>query len=385
MQCLSFKTSSSRVTSPQTLDLHSYPPLSQAGTSTEGTPRSSTQASPPILTREYTLAVQSNSYSEIWSRIHDISEVHDREQVETVNGNGVVGGAHQFLLSQLLQPNRESVEEALRHAKPNTLTRLVSTYFDHSENTTNRCLVLFRTLDRARVLYAPIHELLDVLPDDTDSFTQSQCNRAFDIFLQFDGLDNPFPCPGSDNFIEMRRCFSQLKQQLERRLNKSRSRVRLLHRSTAASAVCLIGTVIAVAITTAFVATHALAAIVATPFCTACVPCGLKKKELARMAQLDAAAMGVFVLNHHLRTVDSLVVSLYNAVESDKDLIRLGLESGRDRYLFHGVVKQLHKSRLSFTEQLKDLEEHIFLCFNAVNKARSFLLRAIHLPDSSNS
>ncbi|GLU18692.1 hypothetical protein SLE2022_349770 [Rubroshorea leprosula] len=364
MQCLSFKASSSRITSPQTLDLHSYPPLSQAGTSTEGTPRSSIQASPAIdLTSEFARAVQSNSFGEIRSRVHDIIGVHEQEQVEIVNGNGVVGAAHQLLLSQLLQPNRESVEEALRHAKPNTLTRLVSTYFDHSENTTNRSLVLFGTLGRARLLYADIDELLDVLPDDPDSFTQSQCNRAFDIFLQFDRLDNPFPCPGSDNFIEMDRCFSQLKQQLERRLNRSRSRVRLLHRSTAASAVCLIGTVIAVAITTAFVATHALAAIVATPFCTACVPCGLKKKELARMAQLDAAALGVFVLNHHLRTVDSLVVSLYNAVESDKDLIRLGLESGRDRYLFHGVVKQLHKSRLSFTEQLKDLEEHICLCF----------------------
>ncbi|XVF13820.1 hypothetical protein REPUB_Repub09cG0001200 [Reevesia pubescens] len=384
MQCLSFKsstTTSSFQTQTQTIDPNSCSPLSQ-GNSTDGTPRSSTTHPSPTfnLSREYTLAVQTNSYNEIRSRIEE------HVQVENVTENG---DTHQLRLSQVLLPNRDCVHQALRHTNPKaTLTRLVSTYFDHSENITTLCLFLYQCLCRARTLYAPITDLLQVFPYDLNSINQSQCNWAFDVFLHFDSLDNPFPSPDTHNFNQMRRSFSQLKEQLDHRLHKSRSRVRFLHRATTGSAICLIGTVVGVVVSAVVISTHALAAIVglvATPLCPVYVPTHPKKKQLAHMAQLDAAAKGAYVHNNDLDTIDRLVAWLYTAIEGDRQLIRFGLERGRDIYPIHEVVKHLRNNHDNFFDQLEELEEHICLCFKAVNKFRANLLDQIHLHQSSNS
>ncbi|CBI40808.3 hypothetical protein VitviT2T_026834 [Vitis vinifera] len=375
LQCLSLKSSAS--TSTTTVPVEN---------SREDTPRSISQTSPTVnLTREYTLAVQTNSYNEIWSKIHvrhqddytntDPDQDTDGEREEDVQ---------QLRLAHVLRPDRECVQDALRHARSNTLTRLVSDYFDHSENTSQLCLLLHRSVHHAHSLYSPLHDLLDILPLDSDSLTQSQCNQAFDVFLQFDSLDNPFPCPDSHNFRDMRRCFSQLKEQLDGHIRKSRSKIRLICRATAGSAFCFIGTAVGVAISAVAIATHTLVALIA-PLSTVFLPPRLSKKELAHGAQLDAAARGTYVLCHDLGTIDSLVAWLHTAVEGDKRLIRLGLEGGRDKHTIQEVAKHLCKNHLYFLHQLKDLEEHICLCFTTVNRARSLLLREIDLHQSSNS
>ncbi|XP_059449110.1 UPF0496 protein At3g19330-like isoform X1 [Corylus avellana] len=374
LHCLSLKSSPS-TSSPALPPPH--PPQSQ-GNSTQDTPRSSAQASPAAnLTREYTLTVQSNSYNEIWSRIHPTTTTTTVHNEET----------HQLLLAQVLHPNRECVEDALRHAKSNTLTALVKAYFDHSENATHLCLLLHHSIYRARVIYNPLHALLDVLPLDSDSqshsslLTQSQCNRAFDLFLQFDHLDNPFPSPESHNFNDMRCCFSQLKQQLDSRIRRSRSRIRFLRRATASSAVCVVCTAVGTAVA---VAAHTLVAFVAGTFCTAYLapPHKFTRKEAAHLAQLDAALRGTYVLNNELDTIDRLVARLHNAVDNDKFLIRLGLERGREKHPIMEVIKQLGKNHLNFLQLLQDLEEHICLCFNTVNRARALLLQEVHLHQS---
>lgn len=201
----------------------------ETGDSTDHTPSTSTQPSPAInlARREYSLALQSDSYNEIWSTIRD----HHVDQVDQ-HPEDQDGGV--LLLERVLQPNRECVEAALRGVKPNAITRLVSAYFDHSENTTHLCLDLHRCLLLARALYAPLHDLVDLLAsDDSPSLNQSQCDRAFDIFLQFNSLDNPFPSPDSQNFDHIRGCFSQLKLQLDRRIHHSRSAVRSFFRASA--------------------------------------------------------------------------------------------------------------------------------------------------------
>ncbi|KAG5553230.1 hypothetical protein RHGRI_011180 [Rhododendron griersonianum] len=352
------------------------------GSSAEDTPSSSAQPSPTInLTSEYTLAIQTTSYSEIWSRIHPNDPSYEGHL-----GEGEALEEHQSL-EQILNPSRECVDKALQHSRPTTtLTHLVSTYFDHSENTSHLCLILHDSVRRARLTYRNLHNLLDVLPLDSDpnSLTQSQCDWAFDIFLKFDRLDNPFPCPDSHNFRDMRHCFSHLNDQLHRRLCKSRSRVRLLRRATTCSTVCLIGTAVGVCITAVAIASHALIALVAGSLLHAVLPSKITKKEMVHMAQLDAVAKGTYVLHNDLDTIDRLVERLYTAVEGDKFLIRLGLERGNDRHPIHEISKQLQKNHLNFLSQLMDLEEHICLCFAAINRARSLLLEGIHLHKSHN-
>ncbi|XP_038987314.1 UPF0496 protein At3g19330-like [Phoenix dactylifera] len=334
------------------------------------------------LSREYTLAMQTNSYSEIWAKIHP------------GDGPETVESSPARWVARVLQPDRAAIQEALGAATPTHLARLVSHYFDSSESTSALCFSLHRAVDRARRIYAPITTLLDLLPSTSTSpsspgsfLTPVQCDLAFDTFLEFDRPDNPFPAP-SAGFQGMRRCFPELRQQLESRLRKARRRHRLLRHGTRGAAACLIGAATGAAVAGLALATHALAAMAAAA-AAVCLPtgdllAGRRRQAREHMAQLDAAARGTYVLDKDLDTIERLVARLHETVESDKKLVRLVLERGRgQRHPIEGVVRQLRINHPSFLYQLRDLDEHICLFFLAVNRARSLLLQQIHRQHST--
>lgn len=136
-------------------------------------------------------------------------------------------------------------------------------------------------------------------------------------------------------------------------------------------------------ISAALVTAHAVAgfaAVAAAPLCRgdSCFPKRRVKKELKRLHQLNAASKGTLVMND-IDTINSLVDRLQTAVEGDRALVRIALNRGRERHPIQEVLKQLRKNQRSFEPLLKDLEEQIYLCFNAVNKARLSLLQEICL------
>lgn len=299
--------------------------------------------------------------------------------MQLVNGYDVEDSKRKFL-EDVLQPDRECVEAALGHAKPSTLKRLVKEYFEHSQTTCELCLQLLQSVSHARQMFVPVVDLLGVLPTDSDSITQSQCDCAFDAFLKFDSQDNPFLSPESQTFNNMKCCFTELRHQLDRRLQKSHSRLRLIRRATAGSAICFIVTAVGVVVSAVAVTTHAIVALAATgPVCAAQIPHPktAENKERARLAQLNAAARGTFGLKNELDTINGLVARLQTAVDADKGLIRLGLVRGREKHPIQEVIKQLRKNYRNFFDLLEDLEQHIFICFNVVNKFRMQLLQEI--------
>ncbi|KAG6469511.1 UPF0496 protein At3g19330-like [Zingiber officinale] len=354
----------------------------------------SSAASPTInLSGEYMLAVNTSSYKEIWYKIHrhrseggegDSEEVEASDSAETPSSAG--------LISRVLDPDRASVEETLRGVTPDHLTRLVDDYFQSSEHSSRYCISLRRAVGRAYSLYAPIEELIDLI-SSADSrrarLTDAQCDRAFDILLQFDRLGNPFPPPSGDtrSFQLMRGRFADLKKQLELRLLKARQRRRLLRRSAQASGACLIISTVSLAVTGVFLATHALVVLMAGPsfLLGGCLPtrdspARPRRRTRRDMAQLDAASRGAYALNTDLDTIERLVARLHANVESDRELVRLGLESGgrdQQQHLIVEVARQLRRNLYTFLRQLEDLEEHICLFLAAVNRARSLLLRQI--------
>lgn len=343
---------------------------STGGSSSEVSPRSkpSAQPSPTFnLSREYTRAVQANSYRSLLSSIQAQSDIH--HQVEE---------HHQAqLLAGVLYPNRESVQEALGRAQPSTLTRLASDYFENSQRTLHLCLLLLYSVSRARFIYSHLRDILNVLPLDS-TLSESQCDSAFEEFVQFDRHDNPFACPDSQNFHHMRGSFSQLKDQLDSRCHKSSSRIRLIHGATTASALCLVAAAVGVAISAVAIAANALVALVAAGPPLLTCPSNITKKELARISQLKVVAKGTTVIKHYLDTIDRLAARLHAAVEDDKILVRLGLERGRDKYFIQEVAKQLSKNHVNVVQQLEGLEQHICFCFTNVNEARSLLLQELH-------
>ncbi|KAK7315744.1 hypothetical protein VNO77_34315 [Canavalia gladiata] len=314
----------------------------KSSTSTSTVPNPS-QEDTPSVSREYNLAVHTNSYAEIRSNIQ--AQVHH------------------------LDPDRDTVQVALTNT--NSTTRLISTFFDHTETATELCLHLRQCLSNARESHAPLLNLCETV--DPLHPTQHDCDLALPLFHHFDTLENPFP--DSHTFSNLRASLRDLKTTLDRRVSRSLSRVRLLRRASAGSALCLVAAAVGVVVATVAVTVHA---IVALATAAAGVPvCAFERRELARLRQLDAAAKCAYVLSNDLGTIDALVSRLRAAAEGDKVLVRLGLERGNGRYLVQEVIKQLCKSHQGFLRQVEDLEEHIYLCSYNINKARFLLLQAI--------
>ncbi|KAL7096535.1 hypothetical protein ACP275_10G085500 [Erythranthe tilingii] len=303
-------------------------PTSQ-GCSADNTPTSSVPLSPTVnLSREFTLAVKTNSYNEIRKTFDQIANTEQVEFHEETQ-----------LLDKVLKPGPARILEAISLTRRTSLTHLIATYFEHTEQTSRLCLLLYNNIHLARLLYTPIHNLLEDLEEY--SLSDSQCKIAYNVFLQFDShLENPFISPNSRSFDDIRRCFLQLREKLDRRLKKSKSK-------STRPALC-------------FVAGPTWAR---------------SKRDRARKAQLEAAAKGVYVIRNDVDTIDRLVARLHAGVENDRLLVRMGVERGVDRYPIEEILKQLRRNRAGFLKQLVDLEEHLFLCFAAVNRSRSILLQ----------
>lgn len=110
------------------------------------------------------------------------------------------------------------------------------------------------------------------------------------------------------------------------------------------------------------------------------------KRLQQHMDRLDAAARGAYVLNNDVDTIERLVGRLHATIESDKILVRMGLERGRGQHhTIEEVVRQLRKNHPSLLRQLTDLEEHICLYFAAANRARLFLVDHLIAQSGTNT
>lgn len=366
------------------------------------TPVSSSATSPSTtinLSREYTLAIQTASYQEIWAKIHH------RAGSDTEADDGE-GGNWGPTIAHVLQPDRASVEEILHAAPATRMTRLISSYLENSENTSRLCLSLQESVVRARTLYYPIGELLDLVPICGTStgiavdLTPALCNKAFDIFIQFDGIENPFPSSFSSSanangstsnrsnsqFQDMKGSFLELKEQLDERLHKARRRRQILRRTMRGSGICLIACTTGITVVGIVLASHILTAMVTGCACIlggSCCDLVVKRGLREDMDRLDAAARNTYALNNDLDTIERLVMRLHDTVEDDKKLVRLGVEGGRgQRHPIEHVIQHLRKNHRSVLQQLSDLDEHICLYFASVNRVRSLLLQHIHQPES---
>ncbi|KAL0549429.1 hypothetical protein IC582_013911 [Cucumis melo] len=310
------------------------------------------------LSRIYSTAIlQTNSFKEMVRITSSMDLVvpdaadHEQDQLQDLSG----------MLTQVLSPNRDRVLNALHRSKSTSLLNLISSYFDYSERTTRLCLTLRGIVAQARRLYSPINTLLQDLP--IDSLSQTHCELVVQEFHKFKDDANPFPRPDSLTFHPIRDHFCDLNRQLERRLRKSSSRIRLVRSPNPDpnTVLCCRGG----------------AAI------TAYIPPKFARRELAYAAQLKVASRNTYVLKTDLDTLDSLVGRLHNTVEDDKRFIRLGLNMGNDEHTVQEVLIHLGKNHPNLGHYLDLLEQKITTCLITVNHSRSQLLKEILLHQTS--
>ncbi|CAK9185056.1 unnamed protein product [Ilex paraguariensis] len=160
---------------------------------------------------------------------------------------------------------------------------------------------------------------------------------------------------------------SELLKLLESSRDRARAKLRLINKLKHSSAIILVALTASL---TVIVATHAAATLVAGPgLIVAWFELGSTMSLTKWSAQLDAAAKGTYILSRDLDTISRLVARLNDELEHMRATVRFWLERGGDRLQAgREVARQLKKNDLSFSEQLDELEEHLYLCFMTINR-----------------
>ncbi|KAL2920727.1 hypothetical protein RDABS01_012218 [Bienertia sinuspersici] len=102
-------------------------------------------------------------------------------------------------------------------------------------------------------------------------------------------------------------------------------------------------------------------------------------KQLAKIsAQLDAAAKGTYILNRDLDTISRLVARLDDELDHIRAMVVFWMNRADDQLQAQAgeeVVRQLKKNDSNFIDQLDELEEHLYLCFMTINRARNLVVK----------
>jgi len=171
-----------------------------------------------------------------------------------------------------------------------------------------------------------------------------------------------------------------LQNRLESSRDRARAKLRLAAKIKCGSACLLVAVTASLVV---LVMSHGFALIVAMPGMAA-VNLGSERKLVAVTAQLNAAAKGSYIVNKDLETTVRLVARLNDELEYMRTTVRFWLERKEDKVEADGgVVRLLKKNHCSFSEQLDELEEHLYLCFMTINRARDLVLCQITNPSKS--
>lgn len=312
---------------------------------------------------EYANAFRTESYTEFWTRVLAYS---NNQSGDSTTSSRLP--SYRLFAEHLLDPDQPTVNRALSVAQCRPKVHsLLSDYFAHTANASLLCSHLLRDIDRLRLKYTSLKTILQCLPSN-----QIPSPMLITHLTEFSNFSNPFAASG---LVRATQCqCSDLQKRLESSRDKARAKLQLAAKIKYGSA-CLVAAITASLVV--LIMSHGLALVVAMPG-LASMNLGSETKLVAVTARLNAAAKGSYIVNKDLETTGRLVGRVNDELEYMRRMVRFWLERKEDKVQADGgVVRLLKKNQCSFSEQLDELEEHLYLCFMTINRARELVLSQI--------
>lgn len=340
----------------------------------------SSQLSDEDVREEYAHAFRTESYNEFWTRVLALSNGDSSKCIQVESTTAARLSSYRLFTEQLLEPDQSMVIRLLDLVKTHSLIR---DYFSETANASVLFGLLLKDIDRIRIRYRSFKTIINSL-ETARILSVNRFSGIITRLTEFSNLANPLApsAPTASQVRVTQTGCSELLKQLELSRDKARAKLKLLNISKHGSATFLVAISVSLTI---IVASHALALLVAAPGLIAASFELASTRRLARVSgQLDAAAKGTYILNRDLDTISRLVVRLNDELEYMRSVVKFWLERGDSRLQASGeVARQLKKNDASFSQQLDELEEHLYLCFMTVNRARNLVMKEILDPGQS--
>ncbi|KAG6390208.1 hypothetical protein SASPL_151690 [Salvia splendens] len=325
------------------------------------------ESNPEILDirKEYAKAFRTESYTDFWTHVLALN----RRQLTPHRSLGSKTAArlpsYRLFAENLLDPDQPTVKRILSTTRIHPkISPLLTDYFGNTSCASHLCGLLLKDINHIRKKFKSLEDPskinhLPVVVTRVTLFSRS----------------NPFSLLGASmsRLRAVQAGCSDLLRQLESRRDKALLKLRRLEKVKLGSALLLVAVTVSLVVV---VAAHAFVMLVAAP--TVMVELA-SMEELARWsAQLDTAAKGTYILIRDLDTIGRLVARLNNELERVDGLVQLWVQRRDDGLQgSEEVACQLKKNNQSFMEQLDELEEHLYLCFMTINRARNLVLKQI--------
>ncbi|KAK7293699.1 hypothetical protein RJT34_16572 [Clitoria ternatea] len=317
---------------------------------------------------EYANAFRTESYIEFWTRVLSYSKDESTSCLSRESTTSTRLPSYRLFAEHLLDPDQSTVSRILFETRNQPVIRsLLSDYFAHTANASLLCSHLLKDIDHVRLKYNSLKTIFQCVPT----------NQVMTHLTEVATFLNPFATsnPGPRRVWATQCYCSDLQKRLELSRDKVRAKLQFIGRLKRGSTACLI--VIITASLAVIVVAHGLTLLVAMPGLTS-MNLASENKLAKVTAQLDAAAKGTYILNKDLETTSRLVARLSDELEHMRTTVKFWLERKEDKIQADGeVVRLLKKNQCTFSDQLDELEEHLYLCFMTINRARDLVLNQI--------
>ena len=326
---------------------------------------------------EYANAFRTESYNQFWTRVISLNRKKptlssSSSPIES-SSTSVRLMSYRLFAHNLLEPDPNTVNRILDLSRVGRPARsLLADYFLETANAFLLCTLLLKNIHRLRSKYESLKPKFQ---------SETHSSLAFlDQFTELSRWFDPFISSGSRIQLTRTGCLNLLKR-LESSRDKTRAKLKLINGLTHSSGLVVLALTTTLIVT---IASHAFALFIAGPTLLTgrFKPVGLRNKLTKTAARLDVAAKGTYILSRDLDTISRLVTRINDEVEHVRAMAEYwaGRGSGRVRG-GEEVARELKRCEESFSEELDELEEHIYLCFMTINRARNLVVREIMHPD----